>query len=115
MPEILLPTVEAPTEAPDERAAREILQRMTQAGIDFVESHQWCFQRLWNSPEVSPEEILAKIGSRALELFQRGGDGVAFVLGVHNGRPIATMAPEEYTPPRPYTVHQDGSITLDPL
>lgn len=113
MPEILLPSVDAPTEAPDERAAREILQRMTQAGVDFVNSHQWCFQRLWYSPDATPEHILDKIGTRALELFQRGGDGVEFVLGVHNGRPIASMTPEEYTPPRPYTAHGDGTITIN--
>lgn len=113
MPEILLPTVDAPTEAPDERAAREILQRMTQAGVDFVDSHQWCFERLWHSSDATPQQILAKIGPRALELFQRGGDGVQFILGVHNGRPIASMEPEEYTPPLPYTAHQDGSITIN--
>jgi hypothetical protein len=114
MPEILLPTVDATTEAADERAAREILQRMTQAGIDFVNSHQWCFQRLWHSTDATPEQILAKIGTRALELFQRGGDGVEFILGVHNGRPIASMTTEEYSPPKPYTVHGDGTITIDP-
>jgi len=114
MPEILLPTVDAPTEAPDERAAREILQRMTQAGVDFVSSQQWCFDRLWKSPDATPQEILAKIGPRALELFQRGGDAVAFVLGATTGRPIASMEPSEYTPPVPYTVHPDGTITLHP-
>ena len=114
MPDILLPTVETPTEPADERAAREILQRMTQAGVDFVNSHQWCFHRLWHSTDATPEQILAKIGTRALELFQRGGDGVAFALGVHNGRPIATMTPDEYTPPLAYTVHQNGTITINP-
>lgn len=113
MPDILLPPVDAPIEEADDRAAREILQRMTQAGIDFVNSHQWCFQRLWYSQDATPEQILAKIGTRALELFQRGGDGVEFILGVHNGRPIASMTTDEYTPPRAYTVHGDGTITLN--
>jgi hypothetical protein len=114
MPEILLPTVEVPTEAADERAAREILQRMTQAGVDFVNSQQWCFDRLWKSTDATPQQILAKIGPRALELFQRGGDAVAFVLGATTGRPIASMEPSEYTPPVPYTVHEDGTITINP-
>jgi hypothetical protein len=113
MPEILLPTIDSPVEASDDRAAREILQRMTQAGVDFVNSQQWCFDRLWKSTDATPEQILAKIGPRALELFQRGGDAVAFVLGAHNGRPIASMSPEEYTPPVPYTVHGDGTITIN--
>jgi hypothetical protein len=113
MPKIVLPTVDSPVEAADDRAAREILQRMTQAGVDFVSSQQWCFDRLWKSPDATPQEILAKIGPRAIELFQRGGDAVAFVLGVHTGRPIASMEPSEYTPPVPYTVHPDGTITLN--
>ena len=112
MPDMLLQTVEAPTEPADERAAREILQRMTQAGVDFVNAQQWCFERLWKSSDATPQQILAKIGPRALEVFQRGGDAITFILGVHNGRPIATMEPEEYTPPSSYTVHGDGTITL---
>jgi len=114
MPEILLPTVDSPVEAADDRAAREILQRMTQAGVDFVSSQQWCFDRLWKSPDATPQEILAKVGPRALELFQRGGDAVAFVLGATTGRPIASMEPAEYTPPVAYTVHPDGTITINP-
>jgi len=112
MPAILLPTVDSPVEASDDRAAREILQRMTQAGIDFVTAQQWCFERLWRSPDATPQQILAKIGPRALEVFQRGGDAITFILGVHSGRPIATMTPDEYTPPLSYTVHGDGTITL---
>jgi hypothetical protein len=114
MPEILLPTVDAPTEAADERAAREILQRMTQAGVEFINAQQWCFDRLWKSPDATPQQILAKIGPRALEVFQRGGDAITFILGVHSGRPIASMTPDEYTPPLPYTVHQNGTITINP-
>lgn len=109
---MLLPTVEAPIEPADERAAREILQRMTQAGVDFVNAQQWCFERLWKSPDATPQQILAKIGPRAVELFQRGGDAITFILGVHSGRPIATITPDEYTPPHAYTVHGDGTITL---
>ena len=112
MPDMLLPTVEAPSEPADERAAREILQRMTQAGEDFVNAQQWCFERLWKSPDATPQQILAKIGPRALEVFQRGGDAITFILGVHSGRPIASMEPDEYTPPSAYTVHGDGTITL---
>jgi hypothetical protein len=113
MPEMLLPTVDAPTEPPDERAAREILQRMTQAGVDFVNSQQWCFDRLWKSPDASAAQILAKIGPRAVELFLRGRDAVDFITGAHSGRPIASMEPSEYTPPVPYTAHPDGTITIN--
>ena len=111
---MLLPTVDAPTEPADERAAREILQRMTQAGVDFVNSQQWCFDRLWKSPDATPQEILAKIGPRAIELFLRGRDAVDFITGVHSERPIASMNPEEYTPRLPYTPHPDGTITINP-
>jgi hypothetical protein len=114
MPEILLPPVEVPVEEPDDRAAREIRQRLKQAGVDFVESHQWCFERLWNSPDVTPQQILAKLGPAALDIFQRGGDAVAFILGATTGRPIASMEPEEYTPPVPYTANPDGTITINP-
>lgn len=113
MPEILLPSVEVPAEAADERAAREIRQRLTQAGVDFVNAHQWCFERLWHSTDAPPAQILAKLGPLALDIFLRGGDAVAFILGATTGRPIASMEPEEYTPPIAYTVHNDGSITLN--
>jgi len=113
MPDILLPPVQSPTESPDDRAAREILQRMTTTAEMILQSHQWIFDRLWNSSDASPDAILAKIGTRGEELFERGGDTVRFLLGADTGRPIAVMQPSEYTPPIPYTVNPDGSVTLD--
>lgn len=113
MPDILLPQIQVPTEAPDDRAAREILQRMTTTAEMILQSHQWIFQRLWDSSDATPDEILLKIGTRGQELFERGGDIVRFLLGADTGRPVASMQPDEYVPPLPYTVNQDGSITLN--
>jgi len=77
-------------------------------------AHQWIFYRLWNSPDATPEEILAAIGPRGEELFVRGGDLITFMLGGYNGRPVVAMLPEEYTPPRQFSI-TDGVVTLVPL
>lgn len=113
MPDLLIQPPTVQEEAPAERAARQILQRMTAAAADLLASHQEMYRRLWHSEDATPEEILQHIGTRGGELFIRGGDTVEFLLGVNTGRPIASMAPSEYAPPVPYTINSDGTVTLN--
>lgn len=113
MPEVIITPPDTPVEEPAARAAREILQRMASAAADLLGSHQEMYRRLWHSTDATPAEILAEIGTRGEEVFLRGGDVVGFLLGVGTGRPVATMSPAEYTPPGAYTIHSDGTVTLN--
>lgn len=113
MPEVIITPPAVQAEAPAKRAAREILQRMSSAAADLLASHQEMYRRLWYSTDATPAEILAEIGTRGGEVFLRGGDVVGFLLGAGTGRPVASMETNEYTPPVAYTIHSDGTVTLD--
>lgn len=113
MPEIIIIPAETPTEDPAELYARQILQTMTSGAESLLSAHQKAYRLLWESPDATPDSILEKLGKRAAEVFVRGGDTVRFLLGADTGRPVATMQPNEYQPPVPYTIHADGTVTID--
>lgn len=81
--------------------------------IELVTGHRWIFERLWKPEDTTTAEILAALGPRGEELFERGSDLIKFVLGAYNGRPIATMEPSEYAPPYPLSV-VGGVVSLVP-
>lgn len=113
MPEIIITPVETPTEDPAELYARQILQTMTMGAESLLSAHQKAYKLLWDSPDATPAMILEKLGARAAEAFVRGGDAVRFLLGADTGRPIAAMQPNEYEPPVAYTMHPDGTVTIN--
>jgi hypothetical protein len=90
-----------------------ILQAMSGGAEALLYSHQAAYRMMWKASDATPSQILEALGPRAAEVFVRGGDAVRFLLGVDTGRPIATMQPNEYEPPVPYTMHPDGTVTLD--
>lgn len=101
-------------ETPAKRIARQILQRKADCAAYIVSSHQEIFAWLYSSEGVPPADILAELGTNAREIFVRGADIVGFIIGQHTGRPIAQMEPHEYTPPIPITIHDDGTVTINP-
>ncbi len=64
------------------------------------------FRRIWHEGRTA--QRLAVMGTRARAAFEAHAAAVQFLLtvGVH-------LDPADYTPPVPYTVHADGTITLD--
>lgn len=113
MPEIIIPPAEIPVEDPAAVYARQIIQTMTQGAEALLAAHQRAYHMLWKSADATPARILEEMGKRAAEAFVRGGDTVGFLLGQHTGRPIAQMQASDYQPPVPYTIHEDGTVTLD--
>ena len=73
------------------------------------------FQRLWIGGRTA--EMLEGFGAKAETGFAQHEATVQFILesAVRLNAPELQIAPEDYTPPvdMPYTVHDDGTITLD--
>ena len=111
MPTNLVKTGAATEPTAAQKAAQEILRRMESLSELFIDAHQTPFNLIWNNTNAPAAEVLEALGTRAGEVFDRGADLVAFLLGAHSGRPICQMEPSEYTPPS-YTRHSDGRITL---
>lgn len=65
------------------------------------------FRQFWHGP-VSPELSLAKMGTKAAQWFAQHARTVTYLL--QSGE---TLDPSDYTPPQAFTIHEDGTITLD--
>lgn len=65
------------------------------------------FQKFWFGSEPVEKQLL-ELGTAAANWFAQHARTVEYLLtsGVE-------MDPAEYTPPRAFTIHQDGTITLD--
>lgn len=101
------PIVTPPT--PD--AALDVALRLDRLRTDGLrqlkENTVVSFNAFWFNPDVTPAQILAKLGTNAVRAFEDHAATVAFLLarGVE-------MQPSEYTPPVAYTAHEDGTITM---
>ncbi len=64
------------------------------------------FRQLWHGGQTA--EMLAVMGTKAGPAFQRHAAAVQFLLSIG-----VALDPADYTPPQAFTVHADGTITLD--
>ena len=84
------------------------MQRIAKRGMDTLEeTTKATFDLTWNNPDATPKQMLAGMGSKAVENFM-----------VHHANVLALRAggrdTSAYdTPLLPYTAHQDGTITLN--
>ena len=66
------------------------------------------FKAFWSQPRADIEAQLAIRGNKAVAAFSLHAAAVMHVLNAGIDYPSA-----DYTPPLPYTAHEDGTITLD--
>lgn len=74
----------------------------------FANAARLAFQTFWNNPHATPQEMAAALGTNAASAFQLHAEAVAFILN----RNPSLLAPADYTPPLPYTLHADGSLQI---
>lgn len=100
-----------PIFTPQSDAAADVastLDRLRSSGLQSLkESTVASFRAFWFNPDVTPAQILEKLGTIAARAFEDHAATVAFLLG----RGVE-MDPSEYTPPVQYTTHEDGTITI---
>jgi hypothetical protein len=65
------------------------------------------FREFWRG-DVPPAELLARLGTNAAKAFAAHNSAITFLLA--NG---IVLDPDDYTPPLAYTIHIDGTITLN--
>ena len=66
------------------------------------------FNSFWRNPSVTPAEIAAALGTNAAAVFSRHAATVQFLLS----QKPDILSPEDYTPPIPYRLETDGSLTI---
>lgn len=113
MPLTLINPLTARIISPAKQHAISIQNNIARVAKFNIDMHQSIFKELWHSRDATPQEILDEIGTNGESIFLRGYDLVQFLLGVHSGRPICIMQPNEFMPPVEYTVNPDKSVTLN--
>jgi hypothetical protein len=66
------------------------------------------FKSFWHNTQATPEEQLAIMGNKAVGAFAAHQATITFLLGQG-----IQMNTEDYLPPVAFTMHQDGTITIN--
>lgn len=92
---------------PSYRTLSQMEAMSTKATNLLEQSAEATFNGIWNNPDVTPAEMLAVMGNRAKEGF------TAHYYAVLALRAVGKDTSAYDTPPLAYTVHDDGTITLN--
>lgn len=100
---------------PAQIAADEIRTAIGSLVAKMVSTQKTIFHKLWK-PEAPliTQDILDALGPDAAQLFELGSVNVEMILRLYAGAEPPVITPDEYVPPKPYTIHEDGTVTLDP-
>lgn len=83
------------------------MQRLAKRGTDaFEETTKATFDCIWNNAAATPAEMLAGMGTKAVENFTKHHAAVLALRAA--GKDTSSYD----TPPLAYTDHEDGTITL---
>lgn len=65
------------------------------------------FREFWHGP-VPPAELLARLGTNAAKAFAAHSSAITFLLANE-----VSVHPDDYLPPLAYTIHDNGTVTLN--
>jgi hypothetical protein len=103
--------------SPALRATTQIKNRAARLAETIIREWEHGFDALWNNPQATPAEVLAELGTDAAEVFELSAATVQFMAAILSGRLdeklAAIQAKIEAKPAT--TVHEDGSVTIDPV
>ena len=101
-----------------------VAQAAYQGVLDFnagafvaqVAAFKEAFARIWNRQDgVTPQQMFDQAGTNAGNLFAAANASVAYftAMAAANGQTLANyLQPADYTPPLPYTINADGTVTV---
>lgn len=105
-----------PTEPIARAAVRFLFDGIHQELLRRAAIHKNGFALVWRSGTHSAAEFFAEAGTEAGLFMQVAGANVAHIaaVAVMIGKTLHDyILPEDYMPPQPYTIHDDGTVTLD--
>lgn len=105
-----------PTSA--ELAAQSIVDAVNAEIMHRIAVHRVCFDTIWKNerPGATPAAVLAKLGTKAALIFGFASENLAHIdrCAQMVGKTRADfIADADCTPPVAFTVHADGTVTLD--
>jgi hypothetical protein len=111
-------TPTSPPEVPEaQRVAQDLLAGLDPERARLIEHHAREFAKVWKNPRVTPDEILAAMGTNAILLLQGAQCSVANLAAIAaiQGKAITDIIPlADFYPPREFIPLPDGTVTLAP-
>ena len=103
--------------SPALRATTQIKNRAARLAETIIREWEHGFDALWNNPQATPAEILAELGTDAAEVFELSSATFQFMAAILSGRLDEKLADiQAKIAEKPATtVHEDGSVTIDPV
>ena len=99
------------------RATTQIKNRTARLAETIIREWEHAFDALWNNPNATPEQVLAELGTDAAEAFELSGATVQFLSVILPNRlddEWARLQGKVAAKPAT-TVHEGGSVTIDPV
>ena len=81
-----------------------------------IDLYRQSFKGFWHTPGVEPQAILDELGTNAAVWLQIGNTDLKHIdaiLAMRGQSLDDYLSPEDYTPPRPLTIHEDGTVTVN--
>lgn len=103
--------------SPALRATTQIKNRAARLAETIIREWEHGFDALWNNPQATPAEVLAELGTDAAEVFELSSTTCQFIAAILSGRldeKLAAIQAKIAAKPAT-TVHEDGSVTIDPV
>jgi hypothetical protein len=99
------------TPDPAQYVAAFIDEARTTAIVMLASMLKNSFLLLWDSRDVTPQQIVDKFGINAGTIFANHAACVTFLLSLDAN----ALHPSEYTPPYKFTINEDGTVTIGDL
>lgn len=103
------------TPDPSAVCAQAVRDLNTAAMEKLIGNFREAFGRIWHDSQVSPQEVFDQFGTSGAALFVAANATVTLIstVAASLGQTLDDyLKPEEYTPPLPYTINKDGTVTV---
>ena len=106
-----------PTEPTARTAVRKLFLTPHEQLVHLSDIHRDGFASVWRSGTHTAAEFFAEAGPQGALFMQIAGTNVAHIAAIAGmiGKTLHDyLQPGDYVPPQPYTIHGDGTITINP-
>jgi len=110
--------IEPPSSAPSaaKLVAQDLVDMVNDEITRRVMSHQIGFAKIWRNEKATAAESLAELGTRAALVFAFASENIDHIdrcARMVGKKRSDFIRDEDCIPPLPFTVHADGTVTLD--
>jgi hypothetical protein len=90
------------------KAHTQLKSQMSASFVGLLTSFKGLFEKVWNHPDLTPQEVMDSFGTEAKDLFILSQATCDYLNAIVPG----TITDANSTPPYEYTINDDGTVTI---